>query len=307
MSARAEKGRSERGAGGGLRLTRLQMAFLLAPFAALFIPFFVLPLALGLAATFTNYAPTVAADALRFVGLRNYARVLGDSLFGASVRNVIVFLAGSLSLELGLGFAIAYALRRPFRGRGVFRFWLLVPWLVSPVAWGIMWHFLINSDQGLWAAVPRLFGVPPGSSPLTAQGALLVVIVTEAWRKTPLVTFLLLPGLISVPPERWEQARLDGLRVFGTARHVAWPAMRGLILTTALLMIGDGLGVFENILMLTGGGPGEATFTPGFYSYTQAIRGFDWRSGTAAGWLIVVAVLAVGVGYIALTRREEQA
>jgi multiple sugar transport system permease protein len=94
------------------------------------------------------------------------------------------------------------------------------------------------------------------------------------------------------------------LPVLGQIRHVALPRLRLLMLTITLLLLGDALGNFENIMMLTGGGPGSATTTPGFYSYQKAFVAFNWAAGTTSGWFIVAAVLLVGLVYVIMARRE---
>ncbi len=106
--------------------------------------------------------------------------------------------------------------------------------------------------------------------------------LTDIWRKTPFVSFLLVPGVLAIPPDQWDQATLDG----------------------ALLC--DTLGTFDSILILTGGGPGTETITPGLYSYQQAFQVNDWTVGATAAWCIAAAVLVVGLGYLLLMRRESE-
>src|SRR5690348_4106609 len=110
-------------------LTRSHRILFFAPLVLILIPFLIWPAALGLISSFTNYAP-FQKIALRFVGFRNYAHILNDSDFRAAIVNVAVFVVVSVAVELILGIAIAYALRKPFRGRPIVRFILLIPWLV---------------------------------------------------------------------------------------------------------------------------------------------------------------------------------
>src|SRR5207302_2036519 len=151
-------------------------------------------------------------------------------------RHLGVFLVTAVPAELALGFVLAYMLREPFRGRGLVRVCLLVPWLLSPIATGVMWHFLFGRA-----------------------------------------------GVLD-----W---------------NLAW--LRPLLLTIALLLIGDTLGTFDSILMMTGGGPGSETLTPALYSFQQAFKAYNWPFAVAASWLIVAAMLLVGLGYITLAGREE--
>jgi multiple sugar transport system permease protein len=285
-------------------ITRHQ-TILFVPLLLLIVPFLLWPAAFGFVATLTNYAPN--EHHLLFVGLDNYQAVINDPQFRASAVNNLAFTLASVSAEMVIGFAVAYALRTPFRGRSLMRLALLVPWLVSPIANGVMWHFLFNSQSGLWNYWLNWVGLTDVPSPVGIYSlALPTAVITEVWRSAPLVSFLLLPGLLAIPAELWEQATLDGASLFIRLRHVALPQLRLLLLTVALLMIGSALGEFDTILILTGGGPGTATFMPGLYSFQQAFRINNWPLGATSAWLIVFEVLLVGLGYLRLARTKAE-
>jgi ABC-type sugar transport system permease subunit len=130
------------------------------------------------------------------------------------------------------------------------------------------------------------------------------MIAVDVWRKSPLATFLLLPGLLALPSDQWEQATLEGAGVLGRMGHVTLPWLRQLLLAVALLLAGDGLGSFETVLVLTGGGPGSATVTPALYSFEKAFTAHVWQIGVTAAWLIVAGIALLGVCYLAMLRRE---
>jgi multiple sugar transport system permease protein len=280
-----------------------QRFFFLAPLVLVLLPFLIGPTLFGFIASFTNYGPGQTHP--HFVGVANYASVLRDKQFHAAASNILWFTLVTVSAELFFGFALAYLLRRPFRGQGLIRVVLLLPWLISPIAHGVMWHFLTNADIGLlnyWVAWLNL-GRPP--SPLgLPQTALVGTMLLDIWRKVPLASFLLLPGLLTIPADQWNEATLEGWSVLNGMRYIALPWLRPLLLTVAMLLIGDALGTFETMLMLTGGGPGARTVTPGLYSYTYAFKAHNWPIGVAAAWLVVAAVLLIGIFYVVLMRRE---
>jgi multiple sugar transport system permease protein len=280
-----------------------QRVLFLLPFALIVTAFTIWPAIFGLAASLTNYAPFQRTP-VRFVGLTNYANVLKDSDFQAAIRNITLFTAVTVVAELTVGVAVGYTLREPFRGRSIIRFMLLIPWLLSPVANGVMWHYVLNTDSGLLNFWPALLGLPRLPSPLNVDLALLTVMAVDIWRKTPLVIFLVLPGILAIPAAQWDLAELEGMATFTRIRHIVLPRLRLLLLTITLLLIGDALGTSDSILILTGGGPASATMTPGLYSYRQALNGFDWITGSTSAWLIAAAVLLVGLCYLILTRRE---
>lgn len=284
-----------------MRLSRRDRLLLLAPLAILLLGFLVGPAFLGLAATLTTYSPLTTE--VRFTGFANYAAVLRDPQFAASAGNVAIFTLVAVPLELAFGFAIAWLLRRPLGGRAAWRVLLLVPWLVSPIASGVMWHFLLGATNGIAGFVLGWLGGAQTASPAgDLRLALPTVVVIEVWRMAPFAAFLLLPGLDSIPRERWDDATLAGASVLGQVFRVAIPGTRGLLLTVGMLLTGLALGTFDSILILTGGGPGTATLMPALYSYNSAFVGNDWAAGAAAAWVIAAAVLVLGTVYVRWSR-----
>jgi multiple sugar transport system permease protein len=284
-------------------LTRRQRLVLLMPLALILLPFLVWPALFGFFASFTTYAPLQTK--LRFVGFHNYLVVLRDQLFIRSVSNILWMTIVAVPAEITGGLAIAYVLRHPFRGRGLLRVALLIPWLISPIANGVMWHFLLTGSTSLLDVVFAWLHLPPPPSPLGLHGLTLpTTMAVDIWRKTPFVSFLLVPGVLAIPIDQWDQATLDGAQLWHRIAHIAVPWLRPLLLTIALLLVGDTLGTFDSILILTGGGPGTETMTPGLYSYQQAFQVNDWPIGATAAWLIAATVLVVGIGYLVLMRRE---
>lgn len=278
---------------------------LFGPAALLLGGWLVVPAVLGLAASFTTYSPF--ATAVRFAGPRNYASALLDPTFGVAVRNVAIFTFFAVPLELAIGFVLAYLLRDRMFGRSLWRVLLLLPWLVSPIASGVMWHFLFGSMHGIPGFLLGWLGRSEVSSPAgDVRLALPATIAVEVWRMAPFVTFLLLPGVVSIPAERWEDASMSGASWMRTVFDVVLPPLRPLLLAVTMLLVGLSLGTFDAVLILTGGGPGDATLTPALYSYKQAFAVNDWPTGAASGWLIAAAVLSAGLVYIALTRAESE-
>src|SRR5437660_3920252 len=140
---------------------------MLAPLAALLVPFLFWPAGFGLLSSFTSYAP--AQSRVRFIGLQNYVTALENPDLRLAFRNIGVFLVAAVPAELALGFVLAYALREPFRGRGLVRVCLLVPWLLSPVATGVTRHF-VSGRVAVLDWILAWLRLPPPPSPLTLPG-----------------------------------------------------------------------------------------------------------------------------------------
>lgn len=282
-------------------MSRHDRLLLTLPLAAILSLFLIAPAAFGFFASFTDYAPTGLHT--RLVGLDNYAEVVQSSEFGSTIRNIFLFGIIAIPAELGLGLFAAYLLRESFRGRGLVRVLLLVPWLISPVANGVMWHFMFASQSGLFSFFAAWLGSPSLPSPLGIPSlALPAAILADVWRNTSFVSFLLLPGMIAIPVEQWEFSTLEGASTWDRVRQIILPWLRPLLLTITLLLIGQTLGTFDGILVMTGGGPGSSTMVPGLYSYQQAFTRGNWPVGAASAWLIIAVLIMFGLAYLGLGR-----
>ncbi|HML20872.1 MAG TPA: sugar ABC transporter permease [Aggregatilinea sp.] len=287
-----------------MRLTRRQQLLLLAPFLLLVVPFLIWPTLFGFFASFTNYSPF--RPNTRFIALRSYTRLLSDSTFRQSLVNIVLFTVTIVPAQMVFGLATAFSLRRDFRGRTVVRSLLLTPWLISPIASGVMWHYMFNTRFGLFNLFPALVGLPTFPSPLASlRLAFWAVCIAEVWRQSSFAAFLILPGLLAIPQSQWDNARLDGLSLLAQLRYVVIPRLRVLLLTVLLLLTGSTLGMSEGLLLLSRGGPGTKTMTPGLYSYYKAIHARNWPLASTAGWFITAGVLLVGLIYLLLLRHKE--
>lgn len=265
--------------------------------------FLLWPVLFGFVASFTDYSPFKPHPS--FIGLANYADLVSDPHFRSAFRTIGIFAASAVTLELLIGMVVAWLLREPFRGRGAVRVVLLLPWLVSPIGNGVMWHFLFESSAGIPNHLLALLGLPLQPSPLGLPGsALPATLAVEVWRAAPLAGFLLAPGFSVIPGELWEQATLDGVPLSGRLRHVVLPYLRPLLLAVAMLLSGAALGAFDSVLVLTHGGPGTETLTPALFSFQKAFQSNNWPLGAAAAWFIVAAVMILGGIYAALSRQR---
>ena len=237
--------------------------FLLAlPLVLVLTPFLFWPVLSGMAGSFTDYSPFQLHP--HFIGLGNFKYLFADVFFRTAFATVAAFSIVTVIAELALGAGVALLLRKPFPGRGALRVLFLLPWLVGPVANGVMWHFLLASDGGIPGWIMGLLGLPAPPSPLGVRGlALPVAMLVEIWQRTPLVIFLLYPGVISIPQSLSDQAVIEGASSASQLRHIVLPWLRPLLLAVALIVVGAALGSFDTLLMLTGGGPGSETLTTG--------------------------------------------
>jgi multiple sugar transport system permease protein len=235
-----------------------------------------------------------------FVGLSNYIEVLTDPEFLAAAQRTLVYVVAAVGIELILGLLIAMLLSQNLHGESIFRSLLVLPLAATPVAVGLIWRLMYNPTGGLVNQILQNVGLPPGkwtSSPTTALAS---VIIVDIWQWTPFVVLILMAGLLALPDEPFESAKIDGANGLQIFRHLTIPMLSPLIFTAALFRLIDSLKTFDIIWVMTGGGPGRATTTVNLHAFRT---GFEFlHMGTAAAMAILMLVLAIVVS-TALLRR----
>lgn len=241
--------------------------------------------------------------------LQNFARLASDRFFLDALGHTLVYALAALTLEFLLGLALAVLLNREMRARGLLRASLLVPMMLPPVVAGVVWRLMLNPNFGAVNGTLGTLGLDTDALTWTASPrlALLSVIAVDVWQWTPFVFLVLLAGLQAIPQEPYEAAALDGASGWQTFRHVTLPLLKPAILIALLLRTMDLLRVFDQIFILTEGGPGFATETVSLYIYRAAFRFGDFGYAAAMSFALLLVTNAVSLFYIRLLRREEAA
>jgi multiple sugar transport system permease protein len=239
----------------------------------------------------------------------NFARLFSDSFFLSALAHTFVYAAAALTLEFLLGLGLAVLLNERMRGRGIFRAALLVPMMLPPVVVGVVWRLMLNPNFGAINGTLKSFGVNTDSLTWTASPrlALLSVIAVDVWQWTPFVFLILLAGLQAIPEEPYEAALMDGSSAWQTFRHITLPLLKPAILIVLLLRTMDLLRVFDQIFILTEGGPGFATETISLYIYRAAFRFGDFGYAAAMSFVLLLLTNSISLIYIRLLQRRETA
>jgi multiple sugar transport system permease protein len=239
----------------------------------------------------------------------NFSRLASDQFFLSALGHTFVYAAVALTIEFLLGLGLALLLDRSLRGRSLFRALLLIPMMLPPVVVGVVWRLMFNSDFGAINGTLKAAGVSTEALTWTAspQLALASVIAVDVWQWTPFMFLVLLAGLQAIPQEPYEAAMVDGSSWWQTFRHVTLPLLRPAILIALLLRTMDLLRVFDQIFILTEGGPGFATETVSLYIYRTAFRFFDFGYAAAMSFLLLALTNVISFGYIKLLQSREAA
>ena len=239
-------------------------------------------------------------------GLANFARLLADRLFLISLGQTLVYTIGALAAEFTLGFALALLVSREFRGRRVLRSILLIPMLLPPVVVAVIWRLILNPEFGVLNGALRSWGVDTSRLTWAAaeDTAMLSVILVDVWQWTPFLFLLLLAGLQGLPVEPFEAARVDGASRWQVFRRLTVPMLRPVIAIAVLLRLMDLLRVFDQIFILTQGGPGFATETVTLYIYRTAFRFYNFGYAAAMSFVLLAAITVIARAFLRLL--EEQ-
>lgn len=227
-----------------------------------------------------------------FVGLSNYASVLGSEVWWQALANTLIITVGSVAVELVLGFALALLMHRAVFGRGFVRASILVPYAIITVVAALAWRFAFDPATGF---VNALLGLD--RTWLTERGsAMFVIIFAEIWKTTPFMALLLLAGLTLVPQDLLHAARMDGAGAPQRFWRVTLPLMKPAVLVALLFRTLDAFRVFDTVFVLTRGA--LDTETVAIVGYNTLISRLNLGLGSAVSVLIFVCVLAIAWLYI---------
>jgi multiple sugar transport system permease protein len=293
-------GRARRRLFGESGLDTVLPYLLLAPTVVLVLAVLVYPMLDGLRTSTGFYR---FGRRLRDVGWGNYADALHDPAFLGSIVTTLEFVAVAVALETVIGLALALLSMREVRFVRAIRGTLILPMIVTPVVVGIIFRLIYASDVGLLATIARTLGMSPPQVLGQPHAAFAGLVLLDVWEWTPLMFLILLAGLQSLPLEPFEAARVDGAGAWRTFVDHTLPMLRPTILVAVSLRSIDALTTFDQVYVLTRGGPGTATQLISIYGY-QTFFQFQ-QFGYAAAMLIMVAlvVIAAAGAALALMRR----
>jgi multiple sugar transport system permease protein len=299
-----DEDRSKANRSARTRERALQLSFLV-PAVVYLIAFFGYPVVKNVVMGFQHYTTaTFYTGKAPWVGLDNYAAVVGSAVFSKAVVNTVLFTAGSIAGQFAIGLGLAVFFRRKFPLSGVLRSLLLLPWLIPLIVSGTVWRWILDQDNG---ALNRFLGAVhiadrPGWLTSTAL-ALIAVIIVNIWIGIPFNATILYGGLQDIPEELYEAAEMDGATGWRAFRHVTWPLLRPVVGVVLVLGVVYTIKVLDIILGLTGGGPANATQTIATQSYQLSFQQFDFGQGAALGNILIVISLVFAILYLRANRR----
>lgn len=241
-----------------------------------------------------------------FIGLGNFGYVLTDPDFHAALGRVAYFLVAAIVLVMTIGLMFAMVLNHDFKGRGILRAVVIIPWAIPPVVSGHMWKWILNGEFGALNGLLFQIGIIEEyqfwlSEPFTALTAAVFVFV---WRFLPFVTILFLGVLQTIPKALYESAGVDGANVFQTFRHITIPSVSTIGAIALVLTAITAFNVFDEIYALTGAQ--EVTRTPMIYNYETTFVQGRFGRGAAMAYLTGLVLFLFSLIYMRLSLREQE-
>jgi len=241
-----------------------------------------------------------------FIGASHYARLLDDGLLKKGFFNTLIFSILGVTIQIVLGFLLAWGVSRISSGRVMYRTIFILPILVPGILIGAIWKLMLNYDFGLVNGLIGLMGVQPIDWLGMASLALPSVILVDIWHWTPFCFLLLLAGFESLPQELHEAALVDGVNAWTELRYIYIPIMTPVIVVTFLFRFMTSLKVFDEIYLLTGGGPGSSSEVISYTIYRTFFTQDQMGYGSAMSVAVLFAIALMMVLGFSMSRYKGQ-
>jgi multiple sugar transport system permease protein len=276
--------------------------FLILPAVTVVIFAMLIPLGYGLVMSLFDYKIGSETSAT-FVFLKNYVRFLQDPLAIKSLVITLAFTGLALSLELLLGVGMAVLLRSiPERWARILGAFYSMPLLVSPIIVGLIWRYMYDPTFGVVYYILSWFGLDSVFGRLEKPGwALFSVAIADVWETTPFVLIVASAGLVNIPKELYEAARIDGANALYSLTRITLPLLKKVLLVVIIIRGTDAFRVFDIIYALTGGGPGNSTLSLSIYAFQ---KGFDQYEMGYAMTISIMTMAALVVVFAPLMKKS---
>ncbi len=280
-----------------------------APTIFLLLAINIFPLIWTIRLSFTNFRVNRPNEAVKWVGLQNYSRILNDADIWATMTNTAHFLFWTLFFQILIGFALAWLINRKFKGNDLWTTIIVLPMMLSPAVVGNFWTFLYQPQIGLFNyAVAFVTGADPASFSMIADVRLApwALIIVDTWMWTPFVMLICLAGLRSIPESIYEAAECDRASPWRQFWTLTIPMVLPFLMLAVLFRGIENFKMFDLVVQLTGGGPGDTTLLTSINLKREAFE--KWRTGYASAYAVILFVTIYGLAsiYVKALNRVKQ-
>ncbi len=235
-----------------------------------------------------------------FIGLDNYISYFQDSRMWEALARTVVFGVFAVMFEFLIGLSIALLMNRAFKGRGIVRAAVLVPWAIPASVSALIWRFMYDGQYGVLSGFFEQLGIIESRGQILTDGVTTMagLILADVWKTSPYVSLLLLAGLQSIDASYYEAARVDGANRIQQFFRITLPLLKPSILVAVMFRTMDALRVFDLVSVMTGGGPANGTEVITLYTYKEMFGNMMFGAGSALSVIIFVCLAAFCIFYI---------
>lgn len=283
-----------------MRLSDRQVGILfMLPFLVTAGLFMVWPVIEAVRMAFLAYNP-LRPDDIRFVGLANFERILDDPLFYESFWQALVWTGWSILLQTVLGVGLALLLHVPLPGISAFRGLLLFPYIVPTIVVALNWRWIFNSEIGVVNYALLSAGIIEQNIAWlsTPHMAMASAIALNVWKYTPFVVICVLARLQTIPTELYDAAKVDGAGWWRRLADITLPMLKEVLVVVVVFRTIWTFNKFEEIFLLTRGGPGTSTFNLAVYAYEQGMANLRLGVAAATGVIMIVLLMLGSIVYV---------
>jgi multiple sugar transport system permease protein len=241
----------------------------------------------------------------KFIGIDNFLRLFTDDKFHNALINTAVFTSVAVTLEFALGLGFALLVDTYIRRANFIKTLLILPMMMPTIVVAIAWKLMYQPQFGVINDLLGKVGIPPLLWAAGIKTAMPAIILVDVWEWTPFIFLMCLAGLASLPQEPFEAAELDGASAFQKFRDLTLPFLKPVIVVTLLLRIMDAFRLFDQVFILTVGGPAGATETLSFYLYKVTFRFFDIGYAAAISLFMMFVALQLAGFMLKRTSLDE--
>jgi multiple sugar transport system permease protein len=280
-----------------------------APTIFLLLAVNIFPLIWTIRLSFTNFRVNRPNADVKWVGLENYSRILNDPDIWATMQVTAHFLFWTIATQVMIGFALAWLINRKFKGNDLWTTIIVLPMMLSPAVVGNFWTFLYQPQIGLFNyAIGFLTGADPSSFSMIADVDLAkwAIVIVDTWMWTPFVMLICLAGLRSIPESIYEAAECDRASKWRQFWTITIPMVLPFLMLAVLFRGIENFKMFDLVVQLTGGGPGDATLVTAINLKREAFE--KWRTGYASAYGVILFVTIYGLAsiYVKALNRVKQ-
>lgn len=265
------------------------------PVMALFIALKVAPVLYAGYLSFTDYSLLQPPE---FIGFDNYQRMFSDSRAMTSFRVTIIYTLGTVIPATALSLAVALMLNKKLHAMGVFRTAFYMPQVASWVAIGVAWLYIMNPAFGPFNYLITQLGFERQALLRSPDQALPVLILIGIWRQLGYSVVIFLAGLQGIPGHLTEAAMMDGASPFRRFRQITFPLLMPTTMFVFVTAVIFNLQIFDQVVVLTGGGPGRATYTTVLFIFDQAFRSFSMGYAAAVAVILFVMIMVLSLSIL---------